>query len=619
MNSIKSKEEILNNLNFVEYYKSVLSLSSLPISRPDIVTLCPFHPDTKPSLSIDLSTGRYNCYGNCSTPTFGSVFDFHMKLYSCTYQEALQALTLFLTTGANKPMLTSKEPTNIYSYLDENSNLVFQVCKYADERKFLQRRPKKDGSDGWVWNLKGVQPILYNLPNLSKAPKDDVYIVEGEKDADRLIDLGYLATCNPFGAGKWRDEYNKYFKDRIVVIIPDNDLVGKKHAEQIASSLYDFAKEIKIYFLPRLQEKQDVSDWLDKGYTEDNLLDLYDSTPIWEPPLSLLTSMNDPNWPVLRSEALDGIAGEFVELATEHSEADPVAVLINFLVRFGIEIGSNPRFSVGDTFHYPRLYAAIVGKSAKARKGTSAATTKRLFEFTLFSGYRSANSIPGPLSTGEGLIYQVRDKNEQDDGVEDKRLFVLEEELGSAFKAASREGNTLSATLRRLWDEGSAAPITKKDRTRATNAHVGIVAHITLDELKQLLNSVDIHNGFANRFLWCCARRTRLVSRPKRTNSQKLYNFQIRVLKRINAVSNFKEFSFDESAQKLWDTGYKDLSEDSEGEVGSVIARSEVQVIRLALIYALLDCSDNISEGHLRSALAVWDYCKDSAKYIFSK
>jgi hypothetical protein len=123
---------------------------------------------------------------------------------------------------------TDGEIIAAYDYCDETGALLFQVVRRPRHR-FTQRRP--DGNGGWHWNIKGVRRVLYRLPQLLAAPSaDPVFFAEGEKDVDRLRGLGLIATCNPGGAGKWRDEFGAPLRGRLVVILPDNDEAGDRHA-----------------------------------------------------------------------------------------------------------------------------------------------------------------------------------------------------------------------------------------------------------------------------------------------------------------------------------------------------------------------------------------------------
>jgi hypothetical protein len=156
-----------------------------------------------------------------------------------------------------------------YDYRGADGRLRFQVVRRAD-KSFAQRRP--DGAGGWVWNLDGVDRVLYRLPELLDAgPDERVFVAEGEKDVDRLRALGFTATCNPEGAGKWRPEYAGWFRHRPVVVLPDNDQAGRDHARDITRGLDRVAASVRVVELTGLPLKGDVSDWLDAGGSADVL------------------------------------------------------------------------------------------------------------------------------------------------------------------------------------------------------------------------------------------------------------------------------------------------------------------------------------------------------------
>lgn len=341
-------------------------------------------------------------------------------------------------------------------------------------------------------------------------------------------------------------------------------------------------------------------------------------------------------WPVLDRAALPGLVGDFVDLATECSEADPAAVLATVLVRFGIEAGSpapamRPHLYIGETRHESRLFAVVTGQSSKARKGTSASPVARVFSVPAESTdapSMAATSL-GPLSSGEGIVYAVRDTMEtwdekdqslkiSDPGVADKRLYVQEEEFAAAINAGKREGNTLSATLRALWDSGTRSPMTKTSRTKCTDAHVGILAHITLDELALCLSHADKLNGYANRFLWVLARRTKRISRPRRMPDDRFVPIRNGIWRRLKRAHEAGQMSFTLAAGDLWDSEYDRLTEDRPGIAGAITARGEAQVVRLSMIYALFDGKKEVDSEHIRAALAMWNYSQASAEYIFS-
>jgi hypothetical protein len=176
---------------------------------------------------------------------------------------------------------TRSQIAKTYDYCDEFGQLLFQVVR-MEPKDFRQRAPRQDG--GWAWQVKNIRKVLYRLPQLIGADASQlICIVEGEKDVDRLIGLGLVATCNPGGAGKWLAEYSKSFAGRKVAIFPDNDEVGQKHAEDVACSLAGIAQSIKNAKLPNVPAKGNVSDWLDAGGTHDQLLRLIENAPVFCP------------------------------------------------------------------------------------------------------------------------------------------------------------------------------------------------------------------------------------------------------------------------------------------------------------------------------------------------
>ena len=167
-----------------------------------------------------------------------------------------------------------------YNYFSASGELLFQCVRW-DPKGFSQRHP--DGAGGWIWNLEGITPVLYRLPELLAAgPEATVWIVEGEKDVETLRALGLVATCNAMGAGKWRSSYNQSLKGRPVVILPDNDEPGRKHAQEVAWNLHGVAKSVKVLPLP--EAHKDVSAYLAAGGSLEALLDEVQAAPVWEDP-----------------------------------------------------------------------------------------------------------------------------------------------------------------------------------------------------------------------------------------------------------------------------------------------------------------------------------------------
>ena len=337
--------------------------------------------------------------------------------------------------------------------------------------------------------------------------------------------------------------------------------------------------------------------------------------------------------PKVNELALYGLAGDAVRTIEPYTEADPVAVLITFLISFGSVIGRTVHFKVEYTPHYLNLFASLVGESSKGRKGVSKSTVRYVFS-RIDDDWTKDRNTSG-LSSGEGLIYAVRDQTIQsqpikdhgrvieyqdvitDQGVSDKRLFVLEEELSQALKVMAREGNILSATIRQAWDSGDLHPLTKNNPIRATGAHISLLGHITKDELLRHLDETEKANGFANRFIWFLVQRSKVIPNPTGTPQEKLNPIIERLKAAVAFARDQSEIKRDAEAEAVWAEVYPKLSEGKPGMVGAVIARAEAQVMRLACIYALLDLSPVVKTVHLEAALALWDYAEASAFSIF--
>jgi hypothetical protein len=345
-----------------------------------------------------------------------------------------------------------------------------------------------------------------------------------------------------------------------------------------------------------------------------------------EPPLPEL-----PAWPVLASEALQGLAGDIVRTLEPETEADPVALLIHLLIAFGSLIGRKASYRVEGDRHYSNLFGVVVGRTATARKGTSWGRVRQIAE--LADPIWADKRVQAGLSSGEGLIYAVRDEIQKtepikekgkitgyqqvvaDPGEKDKRLFVVEREFASVLRIARRNGNTLSTTVRQAWDTGNLRTLTRNNPTRATGAHISIVGHITRDELLKHLTETEMANGFANRFLWICACRSKLL--PDGGMPIDLTPVAERISNAVRFARNVGEMQRDPDAAALWHEAYASLSEGRPGLLGCIVSRAEAQVLRLSCIYALLDQSNIIRVAHLRAALALWKYAEDSAAYLF--
>jgi len=236
-------------------------------------THCPYHQDVTPSFGVDIKDGVMlaHCYAGCE---------------QTAVVEALKARGLWPEEARYGQDIVAE-----YDYRDASGKLLYQSLRYAP-KDFKQRRPGSGtGKNAWIWSLGDTPRVPYRLPDLLTAMAADpdmkkpFFIVEGEKDVDRMWLMELPATTNVGGAGKWRRDYAEYFKGRIVVIIVDRDDSGMVHGKQIAASLHKVAKAVLWLELPGDEEHGDVSDWLDDGGTREGLLDLARHAP--KPPVEL--------------------------------------------------------------------------------------------------------------------------------------------------------------------------------------------------------------------------------------------------------------------------------------------------------------------------------------------
>jgi len=299
-----SPQELLRRI--IESLRSSGRLVSGPDSRGEYTVWCPFHDDGK---------GKPPHAPNLRVSERGFI------CYACGAKGGLPKLAKHLGIGLE----SSPTPEATYVYRDEKGQPLFRTVRMPGKRFFQQRYEK----GAWVNGLRNVHTVPYHLPELLAKPQEIVFVVEGEKDADNLSKQGVLATTNPCGAGKWRSEYNVFLKDRDVVILPDNDSPGKRHAAQVAQSLQGTARSIKVIELPGLKQKEDVTDWLQRySRTVEELKALVEKTPVWTP-------TTEGHQEVAQLEKRSGKAVQIVDLILGsgielfHDErSEPHAVLI---------------------------------------------------------------------------------------------------------------------------------------------------------------------------------------------------------------------------------------------------------------------------------------------------
>jgi len=339
---------------------------------------------------------------------------------------------------------------------------------------------------------------------------------------------------------------------------------------------------------------------------------------------TLPSAQPDRSWPEpLSDDARVGILGDFLAAVAPNTEADEAALAFQFIVAVGALLGRESFKTIEADRHTPNEFLALVQDTGTG-KGVAWNHVRRVLAAT--DPVWTAENIVSGLSTGEGLIAELRDPEETKATEEvkavpaadrDRRLLVQEPELGRVLQVMGRENATLSAILRQSWDSGNLGVMTRKDPLRATGVHVALIGHITPVELHSLVGVTDLCNGWANRILWVVAKRARLLPLGGRVDSGCLQTIADRLQATVRLARQGGEVRFDPAAERGWVAVYPELTRAVAGVYGAVRDRGRAHVLRLSLIFALLDRSRVILPRHLAAALELWRYAEESARYLF--
>lgn len=238
------------------YESFITRFDKVKPTQRGVMVKCPAHDDGSASLSVGKAKDGgvlVHCFAGCSTESILASLGLTTKDLFAKEQEPTKP---FVAIKTQQPSETAKPVIDkIYSYTDSLGRELYQAIRLKP--KSFRQRHQVDGK--WIWNMDGVERVLYRLPEVSQA--DCVWIVEGEKDADRLVSLGFTATCNVGGAGKWLDAYTESLSGKHIVICGDNDEPGKKHVDLVFESISAKAKSVKIVKLPN--SVKDVSDYVE--------------------------------------------------------------------------------------------------------------------------------------------------------------------------------------------------------------------------------------------------------------------------------------------------------------------------------------------------------------------
>jgi hypothetical protein len=338
-----------------------------------------------------------------------------------------------------------------------------------------------------------------------------------------------------------------------------------------------------------------------------------------------------------------GIAGEYVELVAQHTEGDPNAILLAFLTYAGNLVGRNFYVAAGPERHHPNLYLCLVGSTAAGRKGSAIAAAEKFFTAGTFPP--TLPQIVAGISTAEGAIWKVKDaftkrqydKNENrfvdlpaEEAVTDKRILFKLTEFQQALVSMRKRESALSAILRQGWDGTTLEVPSKNSPTKATGAHVSLIAAITKQELLSETNAVDAHNGLLNRFLFCCCQRAHLLPEGEvfdgltttREWADLQKRFQSNIAKATEAELVIRRSA---EAQKEWGLNaypnenalYHKLSRPRPGLYGQITARAPQQVIRVSLTQAIINGHRKIETEAQDSAWECSRFTDDSCRFIW--
>lgn len=507
-----------------------------------------------------------------------------------------------------------------YPYRDKTGHVLYEVRRigFGHGKSILPFLPS---------GKSGLPPqgerVLYRLPELLKAVAENwtVFLCEGERDADAAAAKGMAATTAAGGASGWKPHYSLQLEGvDDVVVVAHKDEAGYNYARRLVKELDRPGRQLRVV---EALVGNDLVDHLAAGHDIGDLrvlspeeLAVAGIETVAAPPTSTNGHVPAPAtsaayaWPTLDAGALYGIVGEAVRAVAPYTEADPAAILLTLLCLSGISIGPGPRIHAGLEPQPGRLQVWVVGESAVGRKGSSWGAARSIM--TIADDGLMANRVLSGFGSGEALVDAAADPEARD-----CRLVVLAREGGQLLSIISRRGDTTSTVLRETYDTDNLAVRSRNKTSVTALAHIGLVAHITPADLVGMLTETQIRNGFANRGLFVASRRPHLIPRGRPAPAE-VDVIAGRLGDAIRRGRSLGAVSFETAAGDAWDAAYARFGSDAPSPLlADLEARGDMHTLRLAMIFALLDGSALIEVCHLEAALAVWRYCRDSARYVF--
>jgi hypothetical protein len=349
-----------------------------------------------------------------------------------------------------------------------------------------------------------------------------------------------------------------------------------------------------------------------------------------EYPVRILPQQAGPTWD---DKILYGIAGDIVRKVSAHCESHPAGMLLDFLVSFGSILGRGPYFNINATKHYTNEFMCRVGDSSKSRKGTGRDAIDEVLK-QIAPSWFSSRVISG-FGSSEAIIAQIKDTTIEMrehkgvvtpnviHGVEDKRLYIREGELASVFVLAGKAESRADIVLRDGWDGKPLRNIVKgktkegfSNSAKCEEPHISISGDTTIHELRRKMPQGSDENGFGNRFMYVYVYRVKdcPLGGPPLDWSKEIEQLFLT----IHWAKQVRYVSMTDAARQWWIANYHNLEHEGPvGLAGKMTARGAAHLRRLAMIYALLDKRDQIDTIHFKAAKRLWDYCSESAVFIF--
>lgn len=487
-----------------------------------------------------------------------------------------------------------------------------------------ERHEEADGGKRFVWRqasgqvgLGGRAVTELPLYGSERLPDDELVVVcEGEKAADAVFRAGFASAGTVTGAASCPSVASlSVLIGHPVVFFPDADGVGQAHMERAGLRTLELGvSDVRMVAPNGWAPGTDAAD-----LTEAEIVAAIAGAAPWAPPREMLRR-EDPDereFPApIGAAAWHGLAGEIVQSISPLTEAEPAGLLALILTIYGALAGHWKTLYQG-SHQAANIYTLLVGDSSHGRKGTAWGVARDVFAAAV-PGWESI-LVPG-LGSGEALIEHLRPPDDPKPGeMHEHRALILESEYSRLLSAMSRQGSTLSPVVRDAWDGQPIGRFLARSRTLVLWHHVALVAMITPQELRQVLTTTDQANGFANRHLHVAVRAARWLPFPESVRGAVTPHLQpLRVA--IAVAQQPGELRWSMDGAFAWEAFYNGLRAGREpGLLGAMLARAEAQVSRLALLYALLDRSSEITDEHLAAALAVWDYVVRSTVWVYGR